>query len=87
MCHEAEKRSKLEEKLIFYLKNDKRNLVNFSLSSGKSENLHFDGILCRKYLMFELKGYRGAVLWKITYGFKNDISNLVNTEVVESNVR
>ena len=76
-----------EEKLIFYLKNDKRNLVNFSLSSGKSENLHFDGILCRKYVMFELKGYSGAVLWKITYGFKNDISNLVNTQVIESNVR
>ena len=34
-----------EEKLTFYLKNDMRNLVNFNLSSGKSENLHFDGLL------------------------------------------
>ena len=34
-----------EEKLTFYLKNDMRNLVNFNLSSGKSENLYF----CRKY--------------------------------------
>ena len=49
-------------------------LVNFNLSSGKSENLHF----CRKYVMFELKRYRGDVLWKMIYAFKNDISNLVN---------
>ena len=34
-----------EEKLTFYLKNDKKNLVNFNLSSGKSEILHFDGLL------------------------------------------
>ena len=29
-------------------------------------------------VLFELKRYRGVVLWKMTYGFKNDISNLVN---------
>ena len=34
-----------EEKLTFCLKNDIRNLVNFNASSGKSENLHFDGLL------------------------------------------
>ena len=33
---------------------------------------------CRKYVMFELKKYRGVVLWKMTYGFKNDIRNLLN---------
>ena len=33
---------------------------------------------CRKYAMFELKRCRGVVLWKMTDGFKNDISNLVN---------
>ena len=27
---------------------------------------------CRKYVMFELKKYRGFVSWKMTYGFKND---------------
>ena len=64
----------LEEKLTFYWKSDTGNLVNFNLSSGKSENLHF----CRKYVIFELKRHRGDVLRKITYGFKNDISNLVN---------
>ena len=63
-----------EEKLTFYLKNDMRNLVNFNLSSGKSENLHF----CRKYVIFELKRHRGDLLRKMTYRFKNDISNLVN---------
>ena len=50
------KDSNFEEKLTFYLKNDMRNLVNFSLSNGKSENLHFDGLK-----MFELKRYRGVV--------------------------
>ena len=47
-----------EEKLTFYFKNDMKNLVNFDLSSGKSKSMH----CCRKYLMFELKGYRRVVL-------------------------
>ena len=38
----------LEEKLTFCLKNDMRNLMNFNLSSEKSENLHFDGIFLSK---------------------------------------
>ena len=37
-----------EEKLTFYFKNDMRNLMNFNLSSRKSENLHFDGLLLQK---------------------------------------
>ena len=44
-----------EEKLTFCLKNDMRNLMNFNLSSEKSENLHFDGYFCQKYVTFELK--------------------------------
>ena len=36
------------------------------------------GYFCGKYIMFELTKYRGVVSWKITYRFKNDISNLVN---------
>ena len=43
---------KFEEKLTLGSKNDMRNLVN--LSSGRSES--------RKYVMFELKRYRGIVL-------------------------
>ena len=34
-----------EEKLTFCLKNNMRNLVNLDPSSGKSENLYFDGLL------------------------------------------
>ena len=37
-----------EEKLTFCLKNDTRNFVNFNASSGKSENLHFDGLILSK---------------------------------------
>ena len=36
------------------------------------------GYFGRKYVMFELKKYRGTVSWKMTYGFKNSISDLVN---------
>ena len=36
------------------------------------------GYFWQKYVMFELKKYRQAVSWKMTYGFKNDISNLLN---------
>ena len=131
--------AKFEEKLTLDSKNDMRNLVNFNVSSGKSENLHFDvlilliaykvsdkkvqknylswhwkaiqtwkknwlfvwkmtwgiswilmraveslkistlmGYFCRKYVMFELKIYRGVVSRKMTDGFKNDTRNLVN---------
>ena len=34
-----------KEKQNFYLKIKMRNLVNFNRSSGKSETLHFDGLL------------------------------------------
>ena len=34
-----------EEKLTLGFKNDMKNLVNFNVSSGKSENLHFDVLL------------------------------------------
>ena len=37
-----------EKKLTFCLKNDMNNLVNFNLNGGKSENVHFDGILLSK---------------------------------------
>ena len=35
----------LKKKLTLDSKNDVRNLVNFNLSSDKSENLHFDVLL------------------------------------------
>ena len=37
--------AKLEEKVTLSSKNDMRNLVNFNVSCGKSENLHFDVLL------------------------------------------
>ena len=40
--------AKFEEKLTLASKNDRRNLVNFNASSGKSENLHFNGLLWSK---------------------------------------
>ena len=36
---------KFEEKLTLGSKNDIRNLVNFNVSSGKPENLHFNVLL------------------------------------------
>ena len=36
---------KFEEKLALGSKNDMTNLVNFNMSSGKSENLHFNVLL------------------------------------------
>ena len=40
--------AKFKEKLTCGFKNDLRNLVNFQVSSRKSENLHFDWILLSK---------------------------------------
>ena len=40
--------AKFEEKLTIVSKNDLRNLMNFNVSSGKSENLHFDMLLLLK---------------------------------------
>ena len=37
--------AKFEEKLTLSSKNDMKNLVSFNVSSGKSENLHFDVLL------------------------------------------
>ena len=63
--HDSEKKNpNFEEKMIFCLKYDMRNLVNFNPRSGESEYLHFDRLLLWRgeYVMFELKKYRGVVL-------------------------
>ena len=39
---------KIKGKLTRGLKNDIKNLVNFHVSSRKSENLHFDGLFLSK---------------------------------------
>ena len=40
--------AKFEGKLTFGSKNDMRNLVNFNVISGKSENLRFDVLVSSK---------------------------------------
>ena len=45
------KDANFEVKLTFYLKND----MKFKLSSGKSKNLHFDGLLLQKACNFLAK--------------------------------
>ena len=45
MFHDTEDCPKFEEKLTLDSKNDMRNLVNFNVTSGKSESLHFDVLL------------------------------------------
>ena len=40
--------AKFKGKLTCGLKNDLRNSVNFHSSSGKSGNLHFDGLVLSK---------------------------------------
>ena len=43
--------AKFEEKLALGSKNDRTNLVNFNMSSDKSENLHFNVLLIFATLM------------------------------------
>ena len=47
-CHDTQGDAKFKGKLTYSLKNEIRNLVNFHVSSRKSENLHFDSILLSK---------------------------------------
>ena len=52
-----------KEKLTSSLKNDIRNLVNFHVSSRKSENLHFDGLaLFKAFKVLEEKVQKSYVL-------------------------
>ena len=45
MFHDTEECPKLEEKLTLGSKNDMRSLVNFNVTSCKSESLHFNVLL------------------------------------------
>ena len=53
--------AKFEEKLTLGSKNNMRNLVNFHLTTQKSENFTSIGYFCPKYMRFELKKYRGVI--------------------------
>ena len=45
----------LKKKLTLDFKNDMRNLVNFNVSSGKSENLYFDVLVLSVTYKFSAK--------------------------------
>ena len=53
--------TKFEEKLSLGFKNAMRNLVNFNVSSGKSENLHFDVLLLSIAYKVSAKKYRRII--------------------------
>ena len=53
--------AKFEEKLTLGSKNNMRNLVNFHLTTQKSENFTSIGYFRPKYMRFELKKYRGVI--------------------------
>ena len=55
-----------KEKLTGGLKNDWRNLINFHVSSRKSEYLHFDGlILSKAYKNLDKKVQQSYVSWHL----------------------
>ena len=78
----------LKKKLTLDSKNDMKNLVNFNLSSGKSENLHFDILLlsiahkvsAKKVQKNYLSWHKGDPNFeeKLTFCLKNYMRNLVN---------
>ena len=81
--------AKFKGKLTHGLKNDVRNLVNFQVSSQKSENLNFNElILSKAYKVLDEKSTEELCLMtlkseakfeeKLTLRSKNDIRNLVN---------
>ena len=53
--------AKFKRKLTSGLKNDIRNLVNFHVSSRKTENLHFDGFLLSKAYKVQMKKCRSVM--------------------------
>ena len=70
---------KFQKKQICYFKTGK-NLVNFDPSTRKSQKIcTLMGFFCAKYIMFDLKNYRG-VIEKLTCGLENDMKNLVNLQ-------
>ena len=50
--------------------------MNFDIGGGKSEYLHFDGLVLSKICNVSSRIYRGVLFWKITYSFKNNTRNL-----------
>ena len=60
--------AKFEEKLILGSKNDMKNLVNFNPIILKVRTFNFEhstsmSYFCPKYIWFEVKKYRGVILY------------------------
>ena len=53
--------AKFEEEPTCRCKNDMRNLGNFHASTGKSQTLHFDGVLMSKVYKVLAKKYGGVM--------------------------
>ena len=54
--------AKFEEDLTSQFKFDMRNLINFDPSTQKSQKFLFNGLFLAKYLMFQLRKYKGVML-------------------------
>ena len=89
MSHNSEECAKFEEKLTRGSKNDMRNLVNFNVSSGRSEILHFDVLLFSlAYKVSAKKVQKNYLSWhwkkiqtlkkELTLCLKKEMRNLVN---------
>ena len=84
--------AKFKEKLTLGSKNDMKNLVNFNVSSGKSENMHFEvllfivSILClsqkstKESYVIRLKN-DAKFEEELTCALKNETRNLVNSDL------
>ena len=80
--------AKFEEELTSRFKIDTANWQILTRALECLKNLHFDGLLLTKVLMFELTKYRrvmfdGTKNWskfqgELTCAFKNDIRNLAD---------
>ena len=79
--HDTQEWCKVWRKTDSWFQKWHENLGEFySASSSRSLKIFtLKGYFCRNYVMFKLKKFRGVVSWKMTYGFKNDISHLVNS--------
>ena len=58
--------AKVKEKLTFGFEYDMWNLVNFHPTTKKSENFTSMGSFCPKYIMFQLKNFRG-IMWGVIF--------------------
>ena len=81
--------AKFEEKLTLGSKNDTKNLVDFNVSSGSSEYLHFSMLLLPKVYYFRAKKSTEELCVitlkndakfeeELTCALKNDMRNLGN---------